>query len=64
MRSGETTDRILPLTEACERFGNIHTSTAYRWRKQGHFPPIRKISGRKVGVLESELNIWIERFKR
>jgi predicted site-specific integrase-resolvase len=50
--------RLVPLKEACRRFGNISRATAYRGARDGRFPPIRAAMGR-AAVREDELEKFI-----
>jgi predicted DNA-binding transcriptional regulator AlpA len=50
--------RLVPLSLAMQRYGNISRATAYRATKDGRFPPIRLAAGRAV-VREDELEAFI-----
>ena len=39
--------------------GNPGRSTVWRWEKQGQFPRRRKLGGRSIGWLKSEVMEWI-----
>ncbi len=56
--SSPSPSRLLPLKEACKRFGNISRATAYRGARDGRFPPIRAAMGR-AAVREDELEKFI-----
>jgi predicted DNA-binding transcriptional regulator AlpA len=53
-------DFFVSIAEARRRAGNIGRTTLYRWAADGRFPAIHKIGPKRAGVLESELNRWIQ----
>lgn len=54
-------ERIVPLRDALARLGGISKSSYYRGVQAGEFPPLTKITKRRGGLLESQLDALIER---
>jgi excisionase family DNA binding protein len=55
------TDHILTLKEAAEGL-SIHYKTLQKWIAMGRGPPLVKLSRRKIGVRNSDLQAYIEHY--
>jgi len=51
--------KILRTQEILDRL-DISRSTLWRWEREGVIPPRRKIGPNVTGLLETELNDWLE----
>jgi predicted DNA-binding transcriptional regulator AlpA len=49
----------LPINEVTARLG-ICRLTFERWRKAGNCPALVKLGGRRIGVVEEDLDLWIK----
>jgi predicted DNA-binding transcriptional regulator AlpA len=48
------------LMPACQKIaGGVSQQTLRRWSRRGIFPRIAKLGPNRVGVLKSELEIWL-----
>lgn len=59
MDRGWSMDRIIGEKER-RRITNVPRSTWHRWEREGRVPRRRRISGRSVGWLLSELDSWMQ----
>jgi len=55
--------KILSVIEAEKKLG-ITRLTMWRLERQGQFPLRIKLTGRKIGWLENELDAWIDKRPR
>lgn len=51
--------KVLRASELTERLG-ISATTIWRLRREGTFPPPRRLSAQAVGWLESEIDDWLK----
>ena len=52
-------DRIIGEKER-RHLTNVPRSTWHRWEREGRVPRRRRISGRSIGWLQSEITGWME----
>ncbi|WHP31731.1 AlpA family transcriptional regulator [Trabulsiella odontotermitis] len=56
-KSNQTTDRVIREAE-CRQITGLCRTTRYTMEKEGAFPARRKLGGRAVGWLLSEVAAW------
>jgi prophage regulatory protein len=56
-------ENILSMAEAVKRT-SLTRQTIYALMAKGEFPESRKLTGKRIGFLESEVTAWMENLQR